>query len=88
MTVNDLQESTPSESISLRALVTTKEAGIVIGKEGKSVSAIRDVTGVKVGISKVIPGIHERILSVSGPLPNVSKVRNSLLLKLGICTDC
>jgi heterogeneous nuclear rnp K-like protein 2 len=76
MTTNDLESSqlSPSElDISVRAIVTTKEAGVVIGKEGKSVSAIREVTGVKVGVSKVIPGVHERILTVSGPLPNVSK---------------
>jgi heterogeneous nuclear rnp K-like protein 2 len=65
---------TTDVDVSLRAIVTTKEAGVVIGKEGKSVSSIRDITGVKVGVSKVIPGIYERILTVTGPLPNVSKV--------------
>jgi heterogeneous nuclear rnp K-like protein 2 len=67
------EEQQQDQDISMRAIVTTKEAGVVIGKEGKSVSEIRDITGVKVGVSKVIPGIHERILTVSGPLPNVSK---------------
>ena len=59
--------------ITLRALITTKEAGVIIGKEGKSVAGIRSTTGVKMGVSKVIPKIHERILTVQGPLPNVSK---------------
>ena len=73
-TQSNNQNLNTDAEISLRAIVTTKEAGVTIGKQGKSVSVVREVTGVKVGISKVLPGIHERILSVSGPLPNVSKV--------------
>jgi heterogeneous nuclear rnp K-like protein len=58
----------------LRALVSSKEAGVIIGKGGKSVSHIREVTSVKIGVSAVVAGVNERILTVSGPLSAVAKV--------------
>ena len=61
-------------SISLRALVTTKEAGVIIGKGGKNVSEIRDRSGAKVTISEMVQGAYERILTVTGPLDTVAKV--------------
>lgn len=64
----------PNDTLTLRALVTTKEAGIIIGKGGKNVADIRDQSGVKAGVSKVVPGVHERVLSVSGTVEAVSKV--------------
>jgi heterogeneous nuclear rnp K-like protein 2 len=60
--------------LTLRALVSTKEAGIIIGKGGKNVADLREQTGVKAGVSKVIQGIHERVLTVTGPVEGVSKV--------------
>lgn len=64
----------PNDTLTLRALVTTKEAGIIIGKGGKNVADIRDQSGVKAGVSKVVPGVHERVLSVSGSVEAVAKV--------------
>jgi heterogeneous nuclear rnp K-like protein 2 len=61
-------------TISLRALVTTKEAGVIIGKGGKNVSEIRDRSGAKVTISEMVQGAYERILTVTGPLDTVAKV--------------
>lgn len=58
----------------LRALVTSKEAGIIIGKGGKNVADLREATGVKAGVSKVVQGVPERVLSVSGTLEGVTKV--------------
>jgi heterogeneous nuclear rnp K-like protein 2 len=66
---DDLSKS----ELTLRALVSTKEAGVIIGKAGKNVADIRDQTGVKAGVSKAIPGVHERVLSISGTLDGVSK---------------
>lgn len=60
--------------LTLRALVSTKEAGIIIGKGGKNVAELRDVTGVKAGVTKVIQGVHERVLTVSGSVEGVAKV--------------
>lgn len=58
----------------LRALVSSKEAGIIIGKGGKNVADLRDATGVKAGVSKVVQGVPERVLSVTGTLEGVTKV--------------
>ncbi|KAI8923837.1 hypothetical protein BC831DRAFT_469215 [Entophlyctis helioformis] len=59
--------------MAVRSLVSTKEAGIVIGKAGSNVAHIRELTAVKVGVSKVVPGVSERILNVVGPIANVAK---------------
>ncbi|KAI9263226.1 hypothetical protein BDA99DRAFT_509641 [Phascolomyces articulosus] len=66
-------QPTGDEQLTLRALVTTKEAGVIIGKAGKNVAELRDSTGVKAGVSKVIQGVHDRVLTVSGSLEGVAK---------------
>ncbi|TPX37069.1 hypothetical protein SmJEL517_g00937 [Synchytrium microbalum] len=76
-TVADTDPSAPQKShqpdVTLRALVTTREAGVIIGKEGKNVAAVREATGVRAGVSKVVPASTERILTVGGPLDAVAK---------------
>jgi heterogeneous nuclear rnp K-like protein len=67
-------EEYAASQVTLRALVTTKEAGVIIGKQGKNVADLRDQTGVKAGVSKVVPGVHDRVLTVTGSLESVSKV--------------
>jgi heterogeneous nuclear rnp K-like protein 2 len=67
-------EEYAASQVTLRALVTTKEAGVIIGKQGKNVADLRDQTGVKAGVSKVVPGVHDRVLTVTGALESVSKV--------------
>lgn len=62
------------DQLTLRALVSTKEAGVIIGKGGKNVAELRDSTGVKAGVSKVVQGVHDRVLTVSGTLEGVAKV--------------
>ncbi|ORX61644.1 hypothetical protein DM01DRAFT_1332241 [Hesseltinella vesiculosa] len=59
--------------LTLRALVSTKEAGVIIGKAGKNVAELRDATGVKAGVSKVVQGIHDRVLTITGTLEGVAK---------------
>ncbi|KAG2182552.1 hypothetical protein INT43_007483, partial [Umbelopsis isabellina] len=61
-----------SAHISLRAIVSTKDAGVIIGKGGKNVSEIREQSGAKVTISEMVHGALERILSASGPLDAVA----------------
>lgn len=36
---------------------------------------LRDSTGVKAGVSKVVQGVHDRVLTVSGTLEGVAKVK-------------
>lgn len=63
----------PASNVTLRALVSTKEAGVIIGKGGKTVAEIREQTGTKAGVSKAVQGVHDRIFSVSGGLEGVSR---------------
>ncbi|KAI9317401.1 hypothetical protein BX666DRAFT_1936910 [Dichotomocladium elegans] len=66
--------SAPAEtSISLRSLVSTKDAGVIIGRGGKNVSDIRELSAARVTISDIIPGAYERILTVSGSALAVAK---------------
>ena len=88
-------EDYAASQVTLRALVTTKEAGVIIGKQGKNVADLRDQTGVKAGVSKVVPGVHDRVLTVTGSLESVSKVHFSsrypmrqLLIFAGVRIDC
>ena len=34
---------------------------------------LRDETGVKAGVSKVVQGVHDRVLTVNGELEGISK---------------
>ncbi|KAI9199577.1 uncharacterized protein BJ171DRAFT_517979 [Polychytrium aggregatum] len=67
------QNGDDAHAIVIRSLVSTKDAGVIIGKGGKNVAEIRTVTGVKAGVSKVVPGVPERILTISGSLDHVAK---------------
>lgn len=58
--------------LTIRALVSTKEAGIIIGKAGATIAHIRNTTGVKAGVSKVVQGVQDRVLSVSGEVEGIS----------------
>ncbi|KAG8844285.1 RNA binding protein, heterogenous nuclear RNP-K like protein [Tulasnella sp. 330] len=71
-----------AEGLTLRALVSTREAGIVIGRGGKNVADLREQTGVKAGVSKVVPGVHERVLSVSGTVEGVAKAYGIIVAQL------
>ncbi|KAF8321143.1 hypothetical protein DL93DRAFT_2130556 [Clavulina sp. PMI_390] len=71
-----------SDSLSLRSLVTSKEAGIIIGRAGKNVADLRDRTGVKAGVSKVVPGVHERVLSISGSVEGIAKAYSLIIAQL------
>jgi len=59
--------------LTLRAIVSSKEAGVIIGKAGKNVADLRDETGVKAGVSKVVPFVHDRVLTVTGALDGIAR---------------
>jgi heterogeneous nuclear rnp K-like protein 2 len=71
--------------LTLRALVSTRDAGVIIGKGGKNVADLREHTGVKAGVSKVVTGVHERVLTVTGPVESVAKVHahSTFLISIG-----
>src|ERR1700678_1798694 len=66
-------EEYAESQLTLRAIVSSKEAGVIIGKGGKNVADLRDETGVKAGVSKVVPGVHDRVLTVTGSLNGIAK---------------
>ncbi|KAI1267352.1 hypothetical protein F5Y18DRAFT_335645 [Xylariaceae sp. FL1019] len=59
--------------LTLRAIVSSKEAGVIIGKGGKNVAELREETGVKAGVSKVVQGVHDRVLTVTGGCEAIAK---------------
>lgn len=59
--------------INYRVLISAKESGCLIGQNGRVIDSIREETNTKAGISKLLPGSHERILTVSGTLDNCAK---------------
>ncbi len=67
------EEEYAQSQLTLRAIVSSKEAGVIIGKAGKNVADLRDETGVKAGVSKVVQGVHDRVLTVTGGLEGISK---------------
>ena len=67
------EEEYATSQLTLRAIVTSKEAGVIIGKSGKNVADLRDETGVRAGVSKVVPGVHDRVLTVTGALDGTAK---------------
>ncbi|EIN14203.1 hypothetical protein PUNSTDRAFT_95868 [Punctularia strigosozonata HHB-11173 SS5] len=70
------------DTLTLRALVSTKDAGVIIGKGGKNVADLRDQTGVKAGVSKVVPGVHDRVLTISGSVDRVAKAYGLIVAQL------
>uniref|UniRef100_D8PQN6 K Homology domain-containing protein n=1 Tax=Schizophyllum commune (strain H4-8 / FGSC 9210) TaxID=578458 RepID=D8PQN6_SCHCM len=68
--------------MALRALVSTKDAGVIIGKGGKNVAELREVTGVKAGVSKVVPGVHERVLTINGSPEGIAKAYQHIIAQL------
>lgn len=67
------EEEYANAQLTLRAIVSSKEAGIIIGKQGKNVAELREETGVRAGVSKVVPGVHDRVLTVTGALSGIAK---------------
>ncbi len=61
--------------IHIRAVISSPEAATIIGKGGENVSNIRKQSGAKCTVSDYQKGAVERILTVSGVVDAVAKVR-------------
>ncbi|KAI1818826.1 kh domain protein RNA-binding protein [Poronia punctata] len=59
--------------LTLRAIVSSKEAGVIIGKGGKNVADLREETGVRAGVSKVVQGVHDRVLTITGGCEGIAR---------------
>lgn len=66
-------QSPAAQTITMRTLIVTQDASVIIGKQGKNINEIRDKSGSKLNITESVAGNPERIMSVSGPLDAVSK---------------
>ncbi|KAI0434061.1 kh domain protein RNA-binding protein [Xylaria sp. FL1042] len=66
-------EEYAATQLTLRAIVSSKEAGVIIGKGGKNVADLRDETGVRAGVSKVVQGVHDRVLTINGGCDAISR---------------
>lgn len=63
--------------IHVRAVISSPEAATIIGKGGENVSKIRQMSGAKCTVSDYQKGAVERILTVSGIVDAVAKVRHN-----------
>lgn len=69
------KEPWEDEQLTLRMLMThPTAAGAIIGKAGGIISSVREECDVRAGVSKAVPGIPDRILTVTGHLEGVAKV--------------
>lgn len=64
---------TDNDGLTLRALVSSKEAGVIIGRGGATIAQVRQDANVKAGVSKVVPGVPDRVLSIGGTVESVAK---------------
>ena len=73
---NHLGSARPSMPGSSHAdLDHAQRAGVIIGRGGATIATLRSDSNVKAGVSKVVPGVADRILSVGGSVDGVAKVR-------------
>jgi hypothetical protein len=61
--------------IHIRAVISGPEAAIIIGRGGENISKIRQMSGAKCIVSDYQRDIVERILTVSGVVDAVAKVK-------------
>jgi len=61
--------------IHIRAVISSPEAATIIGKGGENVSKIRQMSNAKCTVSDYQKGAVERILTVSGVVDAVAKVK-------------
>ncbi|KAK9387432.1 hypothetical protein V1515DRAFT_79172 [Lipomyces mesembrius] len=59
--------------LSLRCLVSSREAAALIGLKGENITLVRQTAGVRCSFSDNRKGVTERIVTISGPVENVSK---------------
>ena len=69
-------------SIVMRALIVTGDASVIIGKQGRHINEIREISNARLSITESIPSNPERILAVSGPLDAVSKAFGLIVRRL------
>lgn len=72
----------PRSFVTMRSLIPTKQAGLIIGKSGQNVQEIRETTGARVRISEIVAGSPERVVSISGEPDSVAAAYEWIVNKL------
>ncbi|KAJ3117080.1 hypothetical protein HDU96_007998 [Phlyctochytrium bullatum] len=75
-------EQSGNRIMAMRAIISVKEAGVVIGKSGRNVADIREKSGAKVTVSEQTPNAVERIITITGPLDTVAKAFSLVAFKI------
>lgn len=70
---SEQEEEEPEEEIMLRMLCLVKQASLVVGPKGESISKLRDGTSTRVNVSTNLRGVPERVIFVKGNCENVAK---------------
>lgn len=76
-----LEVSQGSENVNLEMLVPNQMVSALIGKQGANIKQVTAATGVNVQFAKeheIMPGCSERVLTISGPLAQVSSAQNMM----------
>jgi ribosomal protein S3 len=79
---SDTKEIVPEMEIRMRSLVNTKEAGIIIGKQGSNIAQIHKETGMKVMVSHFVHSNEDRVMTCIGSLKGYSSCIHKLVTQL------
>ena len=66
-------ETKSNSSVLLRLLIPTSYSGLVIGKSGSTIAAIKEISNAKVSVSEMIMASSDRILTAIGLPEEVSQ---------------
>ncbi|KAI9219022.1 hypothetical protein BC828DRAFT_407065 [Blastocladiella britannica] len=58
--------------IMLRLLLTSKAAGVCIGVKGATMDTLRRQTGARAGVSRLVEGVNDRVMSITGSIGQAS----------------
>lgn len=67
------REREDSTTVSLRMYCPVKEAGMIVGKKGETITHLREKANVRIFVSENLKNVPERIVSVRGSAENVAR---------------
>lgn len=85
-----MSDPTTGKVISLKMLLSHTLAGSLIGRGGKAIQDLNDLTGAKVRVSgntEYYPGTSERVVLIVGELPSVILAQNLIWEMVAIVTS-
>lgn len=67
------REKEDATTVSLRMYCPVKEAGVIVGKKGETITHLREKANVRINVSENLKNVPERIVSVKGSAENVAR---------------